>query len=115
MKTGIEIIAEERQRQLDVEGWTAEHDDEHDGESLLKAAICYASPKDGVEVEFMTRDGRDRENEWYKDKALGIPVWPWDYTWDKRKKHDKIKKLGIAGALICAEIDRELRKNDRKK
>lgn len=29
MKTGIELIAEERQRQIDVEGWTPEHDAQH--------------------------------------------------------------------------------------
>lgn len=29
MKTGIEIIAEERQRQIDVEGWTYKQDDEY--------------------------------------------------------------------------------------
>lgn len=28
MKTGIELIAEERQRQIEIEGWTAEHDKE---------------------------------------------------------------------------------------
>jgi len=27
MKTGVELIADERQRQIEVEGWTAEHDD----------------------------------------------------------------------------------------
>lgn len=31
MKTGIEIIAEERQRQIDVEGWTYKQDDEYLG------------------------------------------------------------------------------------
>lgn len=29
MKTGIEMIAEERQRQVDAKGWTSEHDDTH--------------------------------------------------------------------------------------
>ena len=29
MKSGIEIIAAERQRQIDQEGWTPEHNAEH--------------------------------------------------------------------------------------
>jgi hypothetical protein len=44
MKTGIELIAEERKRQIEVEGWTAEHDDEHTDGELALAAVCYATP-----------------------------------------------------------------------
>jgi hypothetical protein len=33
MKTGIEFIAEERQRQVTVEGWTAELDDDYNAMS----------------------------------------------------------------------------------
>jgi hypothetical protein len=29
--SGIDLIAAERQRQIDAEGWTPEHDDEHAG------------------------------------------------------------------------------------
>jgi hypothetical protein len=29
MKSGIELIAAERQRQIEVEGWTASHDDNY--------------------------------------------------------------------------------------
>ena len=29
--TGVELIAAERQRQIEVEGWTPEHDDAHVG------------------------------------------------------------------------------------
>jgi hypothetical protein len=38
MKTGMELIADERKRQIDQEGWTAEHDDGHDGRELARAA-----------------------------------------------------------------------------
>ena len=44
MKTGIELIAEERQRQIDVEGWTKEHDAKHICDELALAAVCYAIP-----------------------------------------------------------------------
>jgi hypothetical protein len=29
MKTGVELIAEERKRQIEVEGWDEKHDDQH--------------------------------------------------------------------------------------
>ncbi len=44
MKTGIELIAQERQRQVSEEGWTAEHDDGHTDQELARAASCYANP-----------------------------------------------------------------------
>lgn len=34
-------IDAERQRQISVEGWTPEHDDQHDDGSLLQAAVFY--------------------------------------------------------------------------
>lgn len=47
MKTGVELIAEERQRQIEVEGWTAERDAQYVDESLAFAAACYAIPPRG--------------------------------------------------------------------
>lgn len=41
MKTGIELIAEERVRQITKEGWTLEHDYEHRRMELLQAAVTY--------------------------------------------------------------------------
>lgn len=37
-----------------------------------------------------------------------VGPWPWSDAWDKRKKHDRIRQLSIAGALIAAEINRLL-------
>lgn len=42
MKTGIELITAERQRQIDVEGWTPEHDAEHAKGELVEASTQYA-------------------------------------------------------------------------
>jgi len=43
MKTAIELIADERQRQIEVEGWTKQHDLIHkDGERF--AALCLFAP-----------------------------------------------------------------------
>lgn len=47
----IDEIAAERQRQVEVEGWTAEHDDKHADGSLAQAAAAKiglnAEHKDG--------------------------------------------------------------------
>ena len=104
---GTDLIVAERRRQIEKEGWTAEHDDEHDGGELAWAAVCYAAPDmvyaaDNIEADETGVDLRLRD------------PWPWDETWDKRKKHGRknrgrIRQLQIAGALIAAELDRLLR------
>lgn len=46
MKTGVDLIAAERKRQIEKEGWTLQHDrDEHTGGELALAACCYAAPQ----------------------------------------------------------------------
>jgi SHS2 domain-containing protein len=93
---GIERITKERKRQIEKEGWDAEHDAEHTEEELVYAAICYAAPE---KVFILCEDD---------DGYHFVDPWPWDEEWDKRKKHKLIKRLTIAGALIAAEIDRLL-------
>ena len=95
MKTGIELIAEERQRQIEVECWTKEHDAEHKNGELAKAAICYADPN--VYYHQENRIMRYR---------IPNKFWPeqWDIHWFKPT--DRIRDLVKAGALIAAEIDR---------
>lgn len=110
---GAGLIAEERRRQVEVEGWTEEHDDDHAGPALALAGICYAAAATDVDIrEFDEDDG---------DFRIRDP-WPWgDRRWDKREKHarrgqteekrrsGRIRCLVIAGALLAAEIDRLLR------
>ena len=85
--TGVERIAAERQRQIEVEGWTAEHDRQHhQNTALIEAAICYALDATGD----ISQLGRGR--------------WPWERgSW---KPDTRIRDLEKAGALIAAEIDR---------
>lgn len=95
MKTGIELIAEERQRQIEKEGWTAEHDAEHTNEALAMAAVCYALPST---LRHYSYNPLIKEN---------VPdFWPWDAKWWKPSPDDRVKELIKAGALISAEIDR---------
>lgn len=109
MKTGTQLIAEERQRQISQEGWTPEHDDTHQGEELSRAACAYAFPNAGVArtqngvVLMVTRDF----------------FWPWEpqefkpsATLDRvlqsreERVNGRVRELVKAGALIAAEIDR---------
>lgn len=100
MPTGIELIAAERQRHTDVEGWTPEHDDEHNDGELNHASTCYAifawwraTDPDGTDV---VPGEVPMELE---------STWPWDEAWWKPSE-DPIRNLVKAGALIAAEIDR---------
>ena len=113
--TGIERIAAERQRQIEEEGWTAEHDEQHEKGELAAVAALYA-----IEATRLL------------DEQAGQAVWEWLYPkwWDVEwwkpgeSDHDpespttdadRIRCLEKAGALIAAEIDRRLRlKNEER-
>lgn len=92
MSFGLELIAEERQRQIESEGWSDDHDDTHDGEQLARAAVCYATPK-----------------FWRSCMVIDL-MWPWNKSWWKPSPDNRIRELVKAGALIAAEIDRLHRK-----
>lgn len=74
---GMALIAAERRRQIEVEGYTPEHDREQGVSRLLRAAEAY---------EF------DR-----------LDHWPWDPEWWKPK--DALSNLIRAGALYQAASD----------
>lgn len=102
---GVARIAAERARQKAVEGWTPEHDWKHGEGELAIAAACYAiNHLFGVQVMAF-------------DRGIIEEAWPWSEDWDKRDKHDRLRSLAIAGALIAAELDRtmaELRRAGEK-
>lgn len=89
----MELIAEERARQISVEGWTPEHDDKHDRGQLAAAADSYRIYTDRL-LEFGD-----------KLPACFIPKqWPWERKWWKPSK-DPIRNLVKAGALYRAQAD----------
>lgn len=88
--TGCQMIAAERKRQIEVEGWTADHDSKHVCGELTDAAVCYA-----IRGYWRTR----------YDSFLKA-LWPWDSKYWKPTQDDRIRELVKAGALIAAEIDR---------
>jgi len=88
--SGIRLITAERQRQIDQENWTPEHDSEHARGELARAAMAYieADENDAPGIMF----------------TAAFDLWPWALKWWKPK--DRISNLVRAGALIAAEIDR---------
>lgn len=92
---GVELIAAERKRQIDEEGWTPEHDNAHGAHEMAAAARCYALCSYPHYTRIM---GGATPGE-----------WPWPREWWKPSA-DPIRNLVKAGALIAAEIDRLQRK-----
>lgn len=112
---GVELIRLERERQVAQEGWTPEHDDSHDNGEMAWAATCYAAPGE-IRTQRATPPpcgcrsvGECTHGVMHNPARLRwkwLDPWPWAERWDKRSKHDRIRQLTIAGALIAAEIDR---------
>lgn len=91
---GAGLISAERQRQIDAEGWTAEHDDRHDKAELTCAAMDYCNA------------ARKRVLGASDVYTLALNAyWRWDGAWWKPSL-DPVRNLVKAGALIAAEIDR---------
>ena len=90
VKSGVDLIAEERQRQIESEGYTPEEDLNYVKGELADAAACYAS--------LTVRD---------HPLSFKLPnTWPWNRDSWKPVPNDRVRELVKAGALIAAEIDR---------
>lgn len=89
-------VLAERCRQVGVEGWTHEHDDEHSNGEMATAAACYAMCAGRPEPEWLHPT---------MAKAFQPPKWwPWAPGWWKPRSPRK--DLVKAGALVLAEIER---------
>lgn len=89
MKTGIELIAQERQEQIEKHGRSVELDTVLNGDNQLSYAAVLLLKKD-------THSYLNRKMPIGWDKDI------WDKMFDKPRK----ERLIIAGALIAAELDR---------
>lgn len=76
-------VLAERRRQIETEGWTPEHDDEHLPGELALAAASYVCADEG---------------------EAPPAIWPWDWAW--WKPESRRRNLVKAAALILAEIER---------
>ena len=88
-KTGSQLIADERQRHFDEEGWTQASDAQYVDAELLRASISY------IASVLPSRWGM----------VIGW-MWPFGARWWKADKHSVVHRLAIAGSLVAAEIDR---------
>lgn len=59
MKSGIELIAEERQEQIKKHGWNAEHDHLHEDGELKLAAMYALKPHPNVQTGINCYGGWD--------------------------------------------------------
>lgn len=92
----------ERRRQVEAEGWTPKHDDEHDKGEMARAAACYALHAGSC---FAWRaDAYQSAKPHEGNPAAQNSLWPWDMKWWKPK--DPRRDLVRAGALILAELER---------
>jgi len=87
-ETGVSLIAKERDRQINELGFDVANDYLYNRNQLETAAMCY--------IERL----RSR--------------WPWNNTHLNLTPGDRITELKKAGALIAAQIDRELLMLKRK-
>lgn len=79
-------VLAERCRQIEAEGWTPEHDDQHSNGEMARAASCYITNKE-------------------RSHLPTVPLkWPWSDEWWKPDGYRR--NLVKAGALILAEIER---------
>lgn len=90
-------VLSERRRQIEAEGWTPEHDDQHEGGELAFAAASYV-------IGVSTLTGAVSKGKLSIQWAYRI--WPraWDLKWWKPKS--RRENLIRAAALILAEIER---------
>lgn len=91
MKTGVELIAAERQEQIEKHGRTISQDVVYNSgieKPLTKAASALTIEHGTLAMDFMCPANWDKE------------------IWDKMMRKSYKERLIIAGALIAAEIDR---------
>ena len=91
MKTGIELIAQERQEQIEKHGFNLSNDEDYSENELVSAAMYALTQED----EHYPRGW----GFWFHDKMVKK---------EERMSEEEfwIERLKIAGALIAAELDR---------
>lgn len=92
MSNAIIKAFEERQRQINEEGFDAAHDDKYKPGALIMAAVCYA-----FAAEYTQATGTVPKYPTFH--------WPWDIEWFKPSK-DPQRNIIISMALMAAEHDR---------
>lgn len=99
--SAADVLAE-RRRQVEVEGWTSEHDDAYGEGELARAAAAYAY------ASALPDRHRANISGIYSIDNDGMARDLWPATWSKAfwKPKDRRRDLVRAAALILAEIER---------
>lgn len=84
----VDEVLDERRRQVYPEGYSTEHDDDHEEGDLAAAAACYA-----IYPHMIVYPNQEK-------------VWPWGGKDGEPKIHERRRSLVIAAALLVAEIER---------
>lgn len=88
MSKAINDVLAERQRQIETEGWTTKHDDQHGSGSMAFAAAAYAVHS-------------------HAGPKMSGPLWNWTgWSRDWWKPKNTRRDLVRAAALLIAEIER---------
>ena len=80
MKTGIELIAEEREKQISKYGYTPQHDCGYQNNELLRAALTYLKAAMGCEstsdwpfdLKYFHNDGNDPAE--IKNRQIAVSI-----------------------------------------
>lgn len=85
--TAIDLVKEEREKQINKYGYTAVHDRQHHNKAVLYGALAYL-------------------NSVIYSPNIGIEDWPFEE--ESFNPEGDIKNLVKAAAMIIAEIDKRL-------
>lgn len=96
---GIDLIAQERIRQIEEERFNREHDKQHNECELAWLAVSYIMPH-------ALRVKCDCGALWLITPGVMFDQTGFDQALFKRHSKGNIERLVKAGALIAAEIDR---------
>lgn len=99
MKTGIELIAEERKEQIEKHGFSYDHDKEHHFGELQKVAATLLVLDTDARVVCPDEEWGSGNNPWGLEAKLG-----------SYGRETTIHRLKVAGALVAAALDIELSK-----
>lgn len=116
-------LVRERRRQVEVEGWTAAHDDAHAEGAMARAAAAYAyagsltDPQDRFLLRRQAKPVPEARRSGVR--AIVEALWPWAWSWWKPGRAplpqagEEDRDLERAGALIIAELERRDRARQR--
>jgi hypothetical protein len=108
----IDLIKEERKRQIQEKGYDYIHDDYHEYNELINAAQCYLEQVLTRSKVMDINDSYNNKLKLYRD-VKRPENWPPEWKPESWNPDSPIRDLVKAAALIAAEIDRRSRIPDK--